>query len=112
MSEDTLNFTRRDFLKTAGIAGLALGATAAGVSLSSCKADSTTLGVTGNNLPAPEVYPIDSAVTTTLQKTITFDKNVMGLAPQEMSRVVDYDKYGYGKWTAGPAHPSATKQGS
>ncbi len=102
MFENTLNFTRRDFLKTAGIAGLALGATAAGVSLPGCKADSTDPATTGKNLPAPEAYPIDPAVTTTLQKTIGFDKNVTGLAPQEMKRVADYDKYGYGKWTVGP----------
>jgi hypothetical protein len=34
---DNNNFTRRDFIKTIGIAGVALGATMTGLSLAGCK---------------------------------------------------------------------------
>ena len=105
MSDKNNGLTRRDFIKTAGVAGAALGAAAAGVSLAGCKADSTaTSGPSSpvTNLPPPEAYPIDAYVTTTLERTIAFDKNPTGMAPQDMSQVAEYDKYGYGKWTFGP----------
>ena len=97
MPGNNTGFTRRDFIKTAGVAGVALGAATSGLSLTSCKNNINATDDTGKNLPAPEVYPIASTVNTTLQSIIAFDKNVTGLAPQEMSHVAEYDKYGYGK---------------
>ena len=82
------NFTRRDFIKTVGIAGVALGATMTGLSLASCK-------------EPEEEYPIDSTVNTTLQKTIAFDSTVTGLTPLELSHIAQYNQYGYGTWTDG-----------
>jgi metallophosphoesterase (TIGR03768 family) len=50
-------------------------------------------------------YPIDPAVQTTAQRTITLDQNASGLSPQELSKVSEYGKYGYGNWTYGPGIP-------
>jgi metallophosphoesterase (TIGR03768 family) len=47
-------------------------------------------------------YPIDPDVQTTVQRTIALDNNVSGLDAQELSKVSDYAKYGYGNWTYGP----------
>jgi metallophosphoesterase (TIGR03768 family) len=46
-------------------------------------------------------YPIDSTVTTTREKTISFDKTITGLSPAELSQVSQYKHYGYGAWTPG-----------
>ena len=54
----------------------------------------------------PAVYPIDSNVFTTLQKTVSFDKNVKGLTPIELSQVHKFSQYGYGAWKfGGPLMP-------
>jgi metallophosphoesterase (TIGR03768 family) len=66
------------------------------LSLSGCAA-----GVTQDQAGG---YPIDPVVQTAAQRTIAFD-NVSGLSPMEMSKVSQYDKYGYGKWTYGPGIP-------
>lgn len=62
MPGNNLNFTRRDFIKTAGIAGVALGAAMAGVSLTSCKKSPTTTkkgpSVPGETLPQLEASSI------------------------------------------------------
>ncbi|MFH1029150.1 MAG: TIGR03768 family metallophosphoesterase [Pseudomonadota bacterium] len=46
-------------------------------------------------------YPIDSTVTTTREKTISFDNTLKGLSPAELSQVAQYKRYGYGSWTPG-----------
>jgi metallophosphoesterase (TIGR03768 family) len=82
--------TRRDFIKyTAG--------TAACISLGSLSfgCGSSTTQVAG--------YPIDSAVSTTAIKTITFEKTFSpAMDPKNLQNVQDYARYGYGVWTYGP----------
>lgn len=83
--------SRRDFIKyTAG--------TAACISLGSFNfacGSSTTTQVAG--------YPIESTVFTTADKTIKSATAFSGtIAPKELQKVADYDKYGYGVWTDGP----------
>jgi metallophosphoesterase (TIGR03768 family) len=51
-------------------------------------------------------YPINPDVQTTVQRTITLDRNVSGLDSQELSKVSEYGKYGYGKWSYGPGIPN------
>ncbi len=60
MSENTLHFTRRDFLKTAGIAGLALGAAAA-LPLASCKKPGIDYSQANRwlTLPVPGLLKVD-----------------------------------------------------
>jgi metallophosphoesterase (TIGR03768 family) len=101
MPNSNWSFTRRGFIKTAGVAGLALGAVAAGLPLASCKDDGNGPDGTETILPKPEEYPIDSTVITTLTGTIAFDTTVTGLGPKELSSVAQYGKYGYGKWMPG-----------
>lgn len=96
-SSTTASYTglsRRDFLKyTTG--------TAACISLGSF-----SLGCSGTQTAAPVAgYQIDSAVATTAQKTVTFDRLVSGLHKSELCQVSQYGKYGYGNWTQGPALP-------
>ncbi len=93
---DNNNFTRRDFIKTVGIAGVALGATMTGLSLAGCK-------------KTEEEYPIDSTVSTTLEKTVAFDNTVTGLTPLELSHIAQYNQYGYGTWTDGAPLPCDTR---
>ena len=45
-------------------------------------------------------YPIDSNVSTTVERTITFPE-VSGLSPIELSKISEYVRYGYGNWTFG-----------
>lgn len=83
--------TRRDFIKyTTG--------TVACISLSpmlfACGSSSTTQ-VAG--------YPIESSVVTTAVKTIKSGTTFSGtIAPKDLQKVADYDKYGYGAWSDGP----------
>ena len=58
--ENTLNFTRRDFIKTAGIAGLALGAAAA-LPLASCKKNGIDYAQAAHwlTLPVPGLLKVD-----------------------------------------------------
>ncbi|MCX5993969.1 MAG: TIGR03768 family metallophosphoesterase [Chloroflexi bacterium] len=53
----------------------------------------------------PVSYPIDSDVSTTLQKTIAFKPVVSGNSTR-LSAISQYGKYGYGNWTPGPGLPS------
>ena len=82
--------SRRDFIKyTAG--------TAACISLGSLSfgCGSSTTQVAG--------YPIDSAVSTTVTKTITFEKTFSpAMDPKNLQNVQDYARYAYGVWTYGP----------
>lgn len=84
--------TRRDFIKyTAG--------TAACISLGSLSfaygGNSSTIQVAG--------YPIESTVFATTDKTIKSGTTFSGtIAPKELQKVADYDKYGYGVWSDGP----------
>ncbi len=52
------------------------------------------------------VYPIDTAVRTTVHRTIALNENITGLSPLELYKVPQYGKYGYGKWTYGPGIPN------
>ncbi|MFA5078324.1 MAG: TIGR03768 family metallophosphoesterase [Dehalococcoidia bacterium] len=47
-------------------------------------------------------YPIDTDVRTTVHRTIALNENISGLSPMELSKVSEYGKYGYGKWTYDP----------
>lgn len=83
--------TRRDFIKvTAG--------TVACISLS------PMLFGCGSNSSAPPVagYPIDSTVSTTLQKTVKLSQSFSGtIDPPNLKNIAEYDQYGYGVWTDG-----------
>jgi len=50
-------------------------------------------------------YPIDSNVSTTLQKTIALGITASG-SPIELSSISQYSKYGYGAWTYGAGLPA------
>ncbi len=48
-------------------------------------------------------YPIDSNVQTTKQRTIVLSTTFSGtLIPQDLYKISEYDKYGYGIWSYGP----------
>lgn len=68
------------------------------LSLSGCIAGGTQNQVSG--------YPIDPVVQTTEQRTIALDNTISGLSTVQLSRVSEYGKYGYGKWTYGPGIPN------
>lgn len=63
------------------------------ITLSGCSGGATQSQIKG--------YPIDSDVSTTLQKTIVPGTIAPG-STIPSSAVSQYDKYGYGKWTPGP----------
>ncbi len=67
------------------------------ISLSGCSVSGTQSQLQG--------YPIDSTVSTTLQKTIVPGAIAAG-NPTRLSDISQYSKYGYGNWTAGPGLPS------
>ena len=100
-------FTRRDFIKTVGMAGVALGAVAAGLPAAGCTVEEDKQDASA--APQPQAYPIASRVSTTLTGTIVFDQTVKGLTPVELSYISQYDKYGYGAWTPGAALPCETR---
>jgi hypothetical protein len=54
-------------------------------------------------------YPIDSNVSTTLQKTIALGITASG-SPIELSSISQYSKYGYGAWTYGAGLPITNKK--
>lgn len=50
-------------------------------------------------------YLIDSTVTTTTERMISFPYNLQGLAANEIDKVAKYDAFGYGAWTFGAGLP-------
>lgn len=89
-SEKCSGVTRRQFIKVSA-------GTVACISLSpmlfGCGNSSTTQ-VAG--------YPIDSNVSTTLQKTVKLSQNFSGtIAAKDLKNIQDYDTYGYGIWADG-----------
>lgn len=88
----TLNglVSRRNFIKASAgsVACLSLG--------------SLTFGCGSNSSTQASGYPIDSTVSTTLQKTIKPASTFSGtLAPTELYKVAEYEQKGYGVWSDG-----------
>ncbi len=83
--------TRRDFIKVSA-------GTVACISLSpmlfGCGSSNSATQVAG--------YPIDSNVSTTLQKTVKLSQNFSGtIVAKDLQNIQDYDTYGYGTWSDG-----------
>ena len=62
--------------------------------------------VSGGAQNQVNVYPIDTDVRTTVHRTIALNENISGLSSLELSKVSEYGKYGYGKWTYGQGIPN------
>ena len=93
------NITRRDFIKVSA-------GTVACISLS------PMLFGCGSNNAATQVagYPIDSNVSTTLQKTVKLSQSFSGtIAAKDLKNIASYDQYGYGVWTDGGPLPLAPR---
>jgi metallophosphoesterase (TIGR03768 family) len=85
--------TRRSFLRSSAsvLACVAVGPLA-------------TRGVQG--APAPERYPIDPEVRTTLDRMISFPRALSpGLAKDQLDQIQRYAELGYGEWTFGAGLP-------
>jgi len=85
------NVTRRDFIKVSA-------GTVACISLSpmlfGCGSSNDATQVAG--------YPIDSNVSTTLQKTVKLSQSFSGtIAAEDLKNIASYDQYGYGVWSDG-----------
>ncbi|MBN2223913.1 MAG: TIGR03768 family metallophosphoesterase [Deltaproteobacteria bacterium] len=81
------NVTRREFIKYSG-------GTAVCISLGTFNFAYSGSGVSG--------YPIDSAVYTTLHKTVKLNQTFSGtIAAQDLKNISQYDTYGYGVWIDG-----------
>lgn len=83
--------TRRDFIKVS--AGTV-----------ACLSLSPMLFGCGSSNGATQVagYPIDSTVSTTLQKTVKLSQSFSGtIAPKDLKNISSYDQYGYGVWSDG-----------
>jgi len=92
--EKSNGLTRRDFIKySAGtVACISLGSLNYG-----CGGSSNS-----NSLARVAGYPIDSNVSTTLQKTVKMSQNFSGtILPKDLKQISLYDQYGYGVWTDG-----------
>lgn len=86
--------TRRAFLKySAGTVG------AVGLS-------SLLYGCGGGGETRVQQFPIDSNVSTTLERMISFPKSILpGLAKTELDQIPKYKDHGYGNWTFGSGLP-------
>ncbi|MFA5399850.1 MAG: TIGR03768 family metallophosphoesterase [Dehalococcoidia bacterium] len=62
--------------------------------------------VSGGAQNQVSAYPIDTDVRTTVHRTIALNENISGLSSLELSKVSEYGKYGYGKWTYGQGIPN------
>ncbi|HOE40164.1 MAG TPA: TIGR03768 family metallophosphoesterase [Rhodoferax sp.] len=65
-------------------------------------------GCGGSDSVAAEVvqpYLIDSTVTTTTERMISFPYDLQGLSANEIDKVAKYDSFGYGAWTFGTGLP-------
>jgi len=90
------NVGRRDFLR------YSLG------SFSVVFTSTMTLGCGGASPVAAEPvkpYLIDSTVTTTTERMVSFPYDLQGLASYEIDKVAKYDDFGYGAWTFGAGLP-------
>jgi len=91
----TGKMTRREFLNLAMTTGAVAGASLSGIlafSAAGC----------ANNRAAGS----GQRVLTTLDQTISFDRNISGLQDFELSQVSQYARWGYGVWRPGPGLPS------
>ena len=86
--------TRRDFIK---VSASALASASLSPMLSGC-------GRSGGSTTAAQAatYPIDAAVSTTLQKTVKMSQIFTGtILPKNLKQIDQYDQYGYGVWRDG-----------
>jgi len=64
-----------------------------------------TFGCGGGEAEPAKPYLIDSTVTTTTERMISFPYDLQGLAANAIDKVAKYDNFGYGTWTFGAGLP-------
>ncbi len=87
------NIKRRHFIKLVAIAMQLLASASVAIAKSLKE---------GIQVKSPPTYPIDPNLATTLERTIVPHAGISGLTPKELSKLSDYAKNGYGKWSFGP----------
>jgi hypothetical protein len=90
-SEPGSGVSRRDFIKitTGTVTCMSLGSLMLGC------------GSHGNGSTHVPGYPIDSTVYTTLERTVEPGFTSGAIVPQNLRRISEYDKNGYGSWSYG-----------